>query len=88
MHVSQRRENIQPLNQSPLPRITPYRPIRREITSFSANSVQGNNRTLDNTDDKSEFYPKCKVKCANETNVLRPKRKAVLANDLKGKGKQ
>ena len=44
--------------------------------------IQGNNRSLDNTEDKSEFYPKCKVKCQNESNVLRRKRKAV-ASDLK-----
>ena len=47
--------------------------------------IQGNNRSLDNTDDKSEFYPKCKVKCQNESNVLRRKRKAVVASDLKRK---
>ena len=39
---------------------------------------------LDNTEDRSEFYPKCKVKCRNESNVLQRKRKAVVS-DLKKK---
>ena len=40
---------------------------------------------LDNTEDRSELYPKCKVKCQNNSNVLRRKRKAVIASDLKKK---
>ena len=39
---------------------------------------------LDNTEDRSEFYPKWKVKCLNESNVLQRKRKAVVS-DLKKK---
>ena len=35
--------------------------------------IQGNNRSLDNTDDESEFYPKCKVKCQNESNYYQIK---------------
>ena len=37
---------------------------------------------LDNTEDRREFYPKCKVKCRNESNVLQRERKAVVS-DLK-----
>ena len=41
--------------------------------------IQGNNRSLDN----SEFYPGCKVKCQNESNVLRQKIRPVVERDLK-----
>ena len=47
--------------------------------------IQGNNRSLDKTEDKSEFYPKCKAECHNESNVLRRKSKPVVESDLKNK---
>ena len=47
--------------------------------------IQGNNRSLDNREDKSEFYIKCKVKCQNESNVLRRRRKPVVESNLKNK---
>ena len=47
--------------------------------------IQGNNRSLDYTEDRSEFYPKCKVKCQNESNSLRQKRKPAVESDLTNK---
>ena len=47
--------------------------------------IQESKRSLDNTEDKSEFYPKCKVKYQKESNVLRLKRKPVVEIDLKNK---
>ena len=43
---------------------------------------QGNVRTLDNAEDNSEYYPKCKVGCSAEANVIRRKRKSVTTSDL------
>ena len=43
--------------------------------------IQGNNCSLDNTED-SEFSTKCKVKCQNESNVLRRKIKPFVEKDL------
>ena len=47
--------------------------------------TQENNQWFDNTEDRREFYPKCKVKFQNESNVLRRKRKPVVESDLKNK---
>ena len=47
--------------------------------------IQGNNRSLDNTEDRSEFYIKCKVNRQNESNVLRQRRKPVVESNLKNK---
>ena len=45
--------------------------------------IQGNNWSLDNTENKSKVYLKYKVKCQNESNSLRGKRKPVVESFLK-----
>ena len=47
--------------------------------------IHGNNRSSDKAEDRSEFYPKCKVKWQIESNELRPNIKPVVVSDLKNK---
>ena len=75
------RENISYLSKIELPHYS----VVFYPNVYIYSGIQGNNGSLEKTDYRSEFYPKCKVKYQKESNVLRLKRKPVVEIDLKNK---
>ena len=75
------RENISYLSKIELPHYS----VDFYPNMYIYCDIQGNNRSADNTEDKSEFYIKCKVKCQNESNVSRRRKRSVVESNLKNK---
>ena len=68
------RENISYLSEIELP----HHSVNFYPNVYIYCGIQGNNRSWNKTEDRGELYPKCKVKCQNESNVFRRNIKPVV----------